>query len=184
MPMNADASRPDGTQAFTLEVLEGMYEQHSPGIYRYAYRILGDQHLAEECVSETFSRFLRAVKRGKGPRANAPAYLYRTAHNWSVDYYRYRRPATVPLEAEWIGDESQDLASIEMQKLNQERIRRAVLQLPDDQRNVILLRVLEGMPHEQVAEILDKTPEASRALQYRALGTLRRLLGETENASE
>ena len=49
---------------------------------------------------------------------------------------------------------------------------------------MILLRVLEKMPHEQVAEILGKTVEATRALQYRALAALRRILVETENINE
>lgn len=184
MRMNAEASQPEKTRALSREALEGMYEQHSPGLYRYAYRILGDQDLAEDCVSETFTRLLQAVRRGKGPRENARAYLYRTAHNWSMDHYRSRRSDSVTLEPEWIGDESANPARLEVEKVTHEKVRTAVLQLSDDQRKVILLRVLEKMPHEQVAEILGKTAEATRALQYRGLEALRKMLLETENAHE
>lgn len=184
MRMNVNTMFLNGTQTFTKQSLTGMYEEHSPGIFRYAYRMLGDQDQAEECVSETFSRFLQAVKRGKGPSENVQAYLYRIAHNWITDQYRNHQPETVSLETEWIADESQNPAKVVAEKLESDTLRSAVLQLPDDQRKVILLRVLEHMPHEQVAEILGKTAEATRALQYRALAALRRILIETENTHD
>jgi len=52
---------------FDEQALAEVYDRYSPGIYRYAVRLLGDQDLAEECVAETFSRFLKALKQGKGP---------------------------------------------------------------------------------------------------------------------
>ena len=70
------------------EVLEQVYDLYSPGLYRYAYRLLGDDQLAEDCVSETFSRFLTALRVERGPEKNLKAYLYRIAHNWITDYYR------------------------------------------------------------------------------------------------
>jgi len=184
MRMNTDTILYNGTQTFTRQSLEGMYEDHSPGIFRYAYRMLGDQDLAEECVSESFSRFLQAIKRGKEPRENSKAYLYRIAHNWITDHYRSQPPVTISLESELIADESQNPARLVTQKFELDTLRQAVLQLPEDQQKVILLRVLEKMPHEQVAEILGKTVEATRALQSRALAALRRILIETESNNE
>jgi len=184
MSMEAEASQPQGTLSLSKESLERMYEQHSPGLYRYAYRLLGDQQLAEECVSETFSRLLKAVKRGRGPQENARAYLYRMAHNWSMDQHRSRRLETVSLDSEPIGDESLNPASLDAERQQQEIVRTAIMRLPKDQRQVVLLRVLERMPHEQVAEIMGRTPEATRALQYRGLGALRSMLLETEHTGE
>ena len=69
-------------QTATKEDLVAIYEEYSPGIYRYAVRLLGDAAMAEDCVSETFSRFLGAIQRGGGPTDNIRAYLYRVAHNW------------------------------------------------------------------------------------------------------
>lgn len=181
--MHRDTMFLNRTHTFTNQSLEEMYEEHSPGIFRYAYRMLGDQDQAEECVAETFSRFLQAVKRGKGPRENAQAYLYRIAHNWIIDQYR-GQPPTISLETEWIADESQNPDKLVTEKLEREKLRSAILQLSDDQQKVILLRVLEHMPHEKVAEVLGKTAEATRALQYRALAALRRIMIETENTHD
>ena len=78
------------TQAgqFDSRALAEIYDLYSPRLYRYAMRLLGDDCAAEDCVSETFSRFLKALQAGKGPRDYLQAYLFRTAHNLVVDHYR------------------------------------------------------------------------------------------------
>ena len=61
-------------------------------------------------------------------------------------------------------------------ELERERIRAALLRLPPEQRQVIELRFLEDWSHKEVAAALGKSEEATRALQHRALTTLRRYL--------
>jgi len=163
------------------QYLLGIYEQHNLGLYRYAYRLLGDQNLAEECVSETFSRFLKVVRSRGVLQDNVQAYLYRVAHNWITDTYRRRKP-TAPLEMEIPEEAQREPDQIFMRKIEQERVRNALMQLPYDQRQVIVLRMLEDWSHEEVARELGKTVEASRALQYRALSALRRMLLDREES--
>jgi RNA polymerase sigma factor (sigma-70 family) len=57
-------------------------------------------------------------------------------------------------------------------------VRAALLRLPPEQRQVIELRFVEDWPHDAVAAALGKTVEATRALQHRALTSLRRILLE------
>src|SRR4030042_2681289 len=85
---------------FEAQALEEIFVTFSPGIYRYAFRLLGDTDLARECMSETFSRFLSALKRDSGPDNYLQAYLYRIAHNWVTDFYRSKTPPTLPLDSE------------------------------------------------------------------------------------
>ena len=166
------------TTRLDKQVLTGIYEQHSPGIFRYAYRLLGNQDLAEECVAETFSRYLHALRDGRTPD-NVQAYLYRVAHNWITDSYRRQAP-TVELDAELHADPSESPVQATAAKLEQERVRMALKNLPAEQRLVIALRFLEDRSHEEVAAILGRTVEATRALQHRAMTALRRMLIETE----
>lgn len=164
------------------QALVRLYEEHSAGIYRYAYRLLGDQQLAEDCVSETFSRLLQAVKRGQGPSDNPKAYLYRVAHNWATDHYRRTPELAESLDSDNAPDPADPYsnpASLAHQNLERERIRQALRQLPTDQQRVVQLRFLEDWPHEQVAAAIGKSVEATRALQHRALAGLRRLLGDS-----
>ena len=162
-------------KAIDRQVIAGLYEEHSPGIYRYAYRLLGDQDLAEECVAETFSRFLQALHKGQGPDQNVQAYLYRVAHNWITDFYR-RQPPTVDLDGDDPRDPAGDPCSAMDERQERERVRAALLKLPSDQRRVILLRLLEHWSHERVAETIGKSVEATRSLQSRGLAALRRML--------
>ncbi len=156
-----------------------IYETFNPKLYRYAYRLLGDADLAEECVSETFSRLLQAVKNGGGPGDNLQAYLYRIAHNWATDHYRRREPEELQDSDEHV-DPIHNPYTLVTRQLEQERVRQALLQLTREQRQVIVLRFLEEWPHEQIAGVIGKTAEATRALQHRALAALRSLLHEKE----
>ena len=69
-----------------------IYDQYSTGMFKYAYRQTGSQQLAEDCVAETFTRFLNALQQKRGPRKHLRAYLYRTAHNWIIDQFRREKP--------------------------------------------------------------------------------------------
>lgn len=164
--------------------LINIYEQHSPALFRYAYRLLGDTQLAEECVSETFSRLLQALRNGAGPTLNLQAYLYRVAHNWVTDYYRHQPLPPLHLDDHEQADYQSNPAHVVTQQMEIQRLRAAILRLPPDQQRVILLRVLEELPHEDVATLMGKTPEATRALQYRALSALRRMLTEKEGQND
>jgi RNA polymerase sigma-70 factor (ECF subfamily) len=165
---------------FDQQALVSVYETFSPRLFRYAFRLLGESTLAEECVSETFSRFLHGLKDGRGPNEQLQAYLFRIAHNWIVDYYRRQPPPTEPLELALVVDVGANPSHAVTQKLEQERIRAALLRLTQEQQKVIVLKFLEDWTHAEIASALGKTVEATRALQHRALAMLRRHLVEEE----
>jgi RNA polymerase sigma-70 factor, ECF subfamily len=164
------------TTSYDRQTLAGFYDQYSPGIFRYAFRLLGDEVLAEDCVSETFSRFLQALRDGRSPD-NVQAYLYRVAHNWITDTYR-RGPRFEPLDVEMHADPQDGPAYAAAKNIEQERVRQAMWQLPAEQRMVVGLRFFEDRSHQEAAAIMGKTIEATRALQHRALEALRRMLVE------
>jgi len=174
----------DKNKTLDKSTLIEIYEQHSPGMFRYAYRLLGDQDSAEECVAETFSRFLKSLQANpKGPE-NVQAYLYRIAHNWITDLYRRKQPDDLMLESEIHADPNGSTEQIVGNQMDRERVRYALMQLPYDQRQVITLRFLEELSHEETAVILGKSVDASRSLQYRALNSLRDMLLENKNGQK
>lgn len=159
------------------QALSEIYERYSPDIFRYAYRLLDDSDLAEDCVSETFHRFLLAV-RGGTSFENVRAYLYRIAHNWITDYYRRHPLPPLSLEEDLHSDPDGNPPQVVAQKLDRQRVRAALLCLPPEQRQVIELRFIENWSHADVAEALGRSVEATRALQYRAVEALRQILSE------
>ncbi len=170
----------DSAGAYNRQELIIVYEQHNQELYRYAFRLLGEKYLAEDCVSETFSRYLRVVRAGRGPSENVRAYLYRSVHNWVTDHFRRHPLPAAELDLEMHADPGSNPVHLVSQKAERERVRAALMQLPDDQRRVVELRFLEEWSHEAVAQALGKTVEATRALQHRALALLKRLLVEPD----
>ena len=71
--MRANTTADAQTESLEKQDLVRIYEQHSPGLYRYAVRLIGDQETAEDCVADTFSRLLHALRNGGGPTENAKA---------------------------------------------------------------------------------------------------------------
>ena len=156
--------------------LADIYDIYSPGIYRYAMRLLGDDSLAEDCVSETFTRFLKSLQNRRGPRDHLQAYLFRIAHNWIVDLYRSKDKVFELSDA--IRSEA-DVPEEEAAKhIRQKQVRKAIHHLTPDQQKVISLKYLEEWTNDEVAHVLKKPVGAVKSLQHRALRSLYKLLEE------
>lgn len=176
--MSHEAELLSAARRFDENALAQVYDAYSTGIYRYAYRQLGQADLAEECTAETFHRLLGALEKGKGPQSNLRAYLYRVAHNWITDYFRNPNQASteIPPDLEDPNTEKPERTS-ERRDLA-EMLREALAELTDNQRQVIVLRYLEGWNANDIAVVIEKPVGAVKALQHRGLAALRRNLPE------
>jgi RNA polymerase sigma-70 factor (ECF subfamily) len=158
------------------QALAEIYDTYSPGIYRYAMRLLGDTALTEDCVADTFARFLKSLQEWRSPRENLQAYLYRIAHNWIVDLYRDNKE-TVELN-DAVRSEA-DIPEEEAAKhIRQKQVRKAICHLTPDQQQVISLKYLEDWSNEEVARVMKKPVGAIKSIQHRALKSLYKLLAE------
>ena len=155
--------------------LAEIYDRYSPGIFRYARRLLGDADLAEDCVADTFQRFLLALRRQRGPREHLQAYLFRIAHNWVTDHYRREAPVE-GLEDELWPDTSQDPEADAQQHIQQGALRKAIRQLTPDQQQVILLKYVEDWDNAAIARAMHKPVGSIKSLQHRALARLQSYL--------
>ena len=160
---------------FAPDALAAIYDRYNAGLYAYAYRQLGDPDTAEDCVSETFSRFLKALRRGQGPRDHLQAYLYRIAHNWITDLFRRGPPAEIPMEEETVSvpDTTGEQAE---RNIRRRKMYVAMRKLTAEQRRAIVLRFLEGWDNEEVARAMNRPVGAVKALQQRGVMALRRML--------
>ncbi len=157
--------------------LAHIYDTYAPKIYAYIYRHVGNAQRAEDLTSTTFLKMLEALDRGKFARESLQAWLYRIAYNALVDEARRRkrRPTSALHEGLSMPDHTMP-DHLVGKKIEREQLLRAVEQLSDDQRNVIILRFGEGMTARQVGEVIGKSEEAVRALQRRALQNLRKIM--------
>ena len=160
---------------FDEQALAEVYDRFSASLYAYAYRLLGDPQQAEDCVGETFLRLLGALQVGRGPEQYLQAYLYRIAHNWITDQYRRQPLPSLPLDDRLTSGEDGP-ESLAARRIVQSKVRSALRHLTPDQRQVILLKYVEGWSNDEVAAALQKPAGAIKSLQHRALERLRSMM--------
>lgn len=163
------------------EALAEVYDTYAPALYRYAYRLTGHDDSAQDIVAETFLRLLTALKNGSGPETYLSAWLYRVAHNLVVDFYR-RQPEQepVPLDDVQLPVAEQGEAAL-LAHEEAGRVRAALWRLTPLQQQIISLRFLEGLSLEEVGQVVQRNLSAVKALQHRAIESLRRMLEDPDD---
>lgn len=170
----------EGARRYDHVTLAQIYDRYSPGLFSYAIRLIGDVQNSEDCVAETFSRFLSALQRKSGPYEHLQAYLYRIAHNWITDYYRSKPITQLDIDEQVIIDPTGEPNDALEFKISSLIIRESLMQLNPDQRQVIVLRFLHGWDYCDIAAALNKSVGAIKALQHRGLEKLNTLLIDSE----
>ena len=158
--------------------LSELYDRYETKIYSYIYRRTGQQPLAEDLTAQVFLKMLEALHGGKAWHSSFSGWLYRIAHNLVIDHYRRRdRDQQVAIDdAPVLIAGNDNPVRVAEQHLETDKLRSAISRLTDEQGEVVCLRFLEGYSINEVANMMDKTEGAIKALQYRAVATLRQLL--------
>jgi RNA polymerase sigma-70 factor, ECF subfamily len=164
--------------AFDEKALGELYDRYESRIYSYIFRRTGDATLAEDLTAQVFLKMLEAIRSSKAWHSSFSGWLYRIAHNAVIDYYRQRdRQQQVQLEdAVSVVASDHNPVVIAETNMDANRLRAAIARLTEEQADVIGLRFLEGYSISEVAIMMDKTEGSIKALQYRAVATLRQLL--------
>jgi RNA polymerase sigma-70 factor, ECF subfamily len=147
-----------------------LYERYLDGIYAYCLRRVDRQQVAEDLTATVFERALAGIDSFRG--MSFRAWLFRIAHNAVTDHYRRRRDL-ISWQPEMSGPD--DDPSPEEYAIKREE--RAQLQsflsgLTDDQRRVVELR-LAGLTGAEIAEVVGRSSDAVKMLQFRALERMR-----------
>jgi len=153
-----------------------IYERHYQGIYNYLYYRVGDARLAEDLASEVFLKALEAIRSFTFRGIRLSSWLYRIAKNLVTDYYRLQpSQEDVLLKEGLIAAEGSPGEALE-EGITQRRLWRALQGLTEEQRQVIILKFIDGLSNTEVAQIMGKSEGAIKSLQHRALAALGRLL--------
>lgn len=168
-------------QAGNLDAFETLYHRHKERLYTVAVGILGNHSDAQDIVQEAYLRsFSRLEKLRK--ETSILAYLLRIVSNAAIDILRFRKTShTVPLEGANQGiDEIPDAQrnpEVAMEEANRVSIlQEALLTLPADQRVVVVMHHIEGLPVQDIAEQLKIPVGTVKSRLGRARETLRRKL--------
>lgn len=161
------------------DAIASLYDLYAPRIYSYLYHRLSDPTLAEDLTGQVFLQMIEAVRTEKGWRTSFSGWLFRIAHNLVIDHYRKRTHANLTDldDSPNLAAPNNDPFATAVAVLDSDEIMRAIRELSDEQAQVITLRFLEGYNVAEVAVLMGKTTGAVKALQYRAISNLRRIMG-------
>jgi len=148
-------------------------EHFLPKIYQYVFYRVNGREDAEDLMNEICLRVINSIRNQQG---SFTAWIFRIASNMVTDYYRRRAVRrNVELRENTI-EAVEDKSNMPDKLLIQEEVKQALLHLTEEQQQVIILKFIEGYENDEIAVMLGKSVGAIRALQFRALTSLRNLL--------
>ncbi len=139
-------------------------------VYRYIFYRVHHREDAEDLTSEVILKIMRALPAQHG---NFLAWVYKIAANTVIDFYRRRGHDSVVSISDLASDIADKAAPFSDRVLTQENLRKAMSDITEDQKRVVILRFIEGYNNEEVAKIMGKSVGAVKVLQFRALKSLR-----------
>lgn len=170
----------NGFHSLDSQSIGAIYDRYFPEIYRYVRYRINDNAVAEDIASDVFVSLLDAVQKTNGPQKNIKGWLIATASNMVNDHFRrqYRRP-TEKLSASMPDAEANVHAEVDLRERSL-AVRTAYARLTHEQQHVLALRFNLGYSLEETARYMKKKVNAVKALQFRALASLHRLIGEVD----
>lgn len=157
-----------------------LYDLYVDRVYRFVvYRVSGDRALAEDITSEVFVRALRKIKGFTWQGRDVGAWFLTIARNLVLDHFKSGRFRLEMVGADpGPGDASRivDPEDEALARVSQADLYKAIHQLGNEQQEVIYWRFLQGYSVAEAAAAMDKTDGAIKALQYRAVKSLYKLV--------
>ncbi len=166
-------------KTYDPEALGLIYERYFDRIYRYILARVRHRETAEDLAGQTFLRLIERIADFKWRGPGFTSWLFRIAHNLVIDWYRRQR------EVPFLDSRADVDADTEESVFAAESLRealQAVGELKEKQRQVLLLRLVAGLSGRETAEVLDLSEVNVRAIQHRALVSLREKLRVKINA--
>lgn len=159
------------------EAFEQLFDLFFERLRRYAYYKTGDLEMAEDLAAETLTKGLESIDGFEDRGGTVGAWLFGIERNLLA---RHRESASkaklVELDDALPAGRELEPESTVLEGIGHEELYRALAALPDEQRDVILLRFMERYDARTVGRLLGKGPGAVRAMQFRAIENLKKAL--------
>jgi len=158
-----------------------LFDRFHKRIYNFLAHMTADRDAAEDLTQNVFLRLLK-YRHSYNPEMKFQSWIYQMARNAFSDHYQQQKQRTpVKIEIEKLNDRMPDLLDALEQEENEKRLIRALAQLPDDYRELLVLTRFQHLKYEEVAGYLDITVANVKVKVHRAIGQLRENYFQLEN---
>jgi RNA polymerase sigma-70 factor, ECF subfamily len=154
--------------------LHFLYVRYADDVRGFVQSIVRDPHDAEDITQNVFAKLMKAILKYEEREVPFAAWILRVARNAALDHLRAKR--LVPCEEVRTSDEGYEQIGFE----RSQSLRQALETLPEEQREVLVLRHVAGLSPGEIADRLDKTEGSIHGLHHRGRGALRTALLELE----
>ncbi|WP_257666150.1 RNA polymerase sigma factor [Parapedobacter tibetensis] len=163
--------------------LEVLIDRYKSKIYTSIYLLVKDSYLAEDIFQDTFIKVINTLRGGRyNEEGKFLPWVMRIAHNLVIDYYRKERRTPVVVNSEGFdifdvlhfADESAEARIIREQ--THRDLRRMIQLLPDDQKEVLIMRHYGDMSFKEIADVTDVSINTALGRMRYALNNLRKMM--------
>jgi RNA polymerase sigma-70 factor (ECF subfamily) len=156
------------------EAFGQLYERYVDKIFNYIYYRTGNHHDAEDLTARTFYQALKHVHRYVNRGVPFSAWLYRIAHNLVANWHRDRsRRQVIALDEIALTMPRQNPESDLESEDDQRLLMRLIRRMPDDRQQLLILKFVEQMSNQEIAQIMGRSEGAIKSLYHRTLLALR-----------
>ena len=157
-----------------MQAIDAIYQQYAPAVFRFAYGLCGDAHLANDLVAETFVRAMLSTK--PIGMDTVRAYLCMIARRLYLKEWHRRRRHTELEDVHFDGTAGPEQLAIDAQALK--RTLAALQDLPEIDRTALLMRADDAVPYEDIARALEISLSSAKVKVFRARLKLTQILEE------
>jgi RNA polymerase sigma-70 factor (ECF subfamily) len=175
-PEGGDLTRKAVARAKTgdPEGLHYLYVRYADDVLRYVAGFIRDHHEAEDITQNVFAKLMRAITKYEEREVPFDAWILRVARNAALDHLRAKR--MIPTEEVRLVDTGRAETGLDRSRA----LRQALENLPEDQREVLVLRHIAGLSPVEIASTLDKSESSVHGLHHRGRRSLRANLLELD----
>lgn len=159
-------------QKGNLAEFTGLYEQYFEKIYRFIYYKTHHQETTEDLTSQTFIKALENIGQFNLHKGLFSSWLYRIARNKVIDYYRTEK-SQFDITGFWDLKSGEKIEADLENREKLEQVRQYLDKLKPKQREIIVMRIWDGLSYQEIAEILDKKEANCKMIFSRTMRKLR-----------
>jgi RNA polymerase sigma-70 factor (ECF subfamily) len=153
------------------ESFGALYDKYSRKIYDFLFYRTHHKETAEDLTSQTFNKALEKIGQFNGQKAQFSTWLYQIAKNSLFDHYRKSRPSE-DLESAWDLPSTANVETAAWAAIEIEKVKKYLTSIGKQQREIVLMRVWDGLSHKEIAEILGISEANCKTIFSRTLAKL------------
>lgn len=159
-----------------LSRFDALYQMYAEKIYRFVYYKTLHKETAEDLTSEIFMKALQSISSFNSEKGTFSTWLYRIARNHVIDYYRGKKEDR-NIEDIWDLSDNTDIERDAETMRQIESVETYLKTLKPQQREIMVMRLWDGLSHKEIADVLGITEANSKMIFSRTLRSLRDQLG-------